>query len=178
MGLAVRALHATDGTEIPKQLWKERNHEDNRKQDNVSAHRGRSRRRRRARFGSSPVGLCAKRNGCHHRSERGRQSDRRNNDFSQRLSEFYRKGRRLVPRHVLQPRYAQHRQPRLQCVSREPVRQNGEQGGPDPHPQLRWLREGRHLQGLRAMPSGPYDVDRPVLGRCYPRESLRQPAVR
>lgn len=31
---------------------------------------------------------------------------------------------------------------------------------------------------LRAMPSGPYDVDRPVLGRCHPRESLRQPAVR
>lgn len=45
---------------------------------------------------------------------------------------FTEKGRRLVPRHVLQPRYAQHRQPRLQCVSREPIRQNGEQGGPDP----------------------------------------------
>lgn len=52
-------MHATDGTEIPKQLWKERNHEDNRKQDNVSAHRGRSRRRRRARLWALALWGCA-----------------------------------------------------------------------------------------------------------------------
>lgn len=110
-------------------------------------------------------GCAPNRNGCHHRSERGRQSDPEETTTSASVyPNFTEKAAGLFPDTYFNRDMLNTGNRGCNCVSREPIRQNGEQGGPDPHPQLRWLREGRHLQGLRAMHQGHMTLTGPYLG--------------